>query len=83
MGLLALIPFIGGFIGVLVYYYHVYCAGVTLQASHRLDRGKAQWAVWVPQVLSYLVSTTIVTLVVLYLLMTSLTTMFSNLEFPR
>jgi hypothetical protein len=83
MGLLGIIPLVGGLVGLLAYCYHIYCAGVTLQVSHGLNQGRAQWAVWVPQVVWYLVTTTLVTLVLIFLVFTSMVTAFDRLVLPR
>ncbi|HEX8600423.1 MAG TPA: YIP1 family protein [Chloroflexia bacterium] len=83
IALLAIIPFLGSFVGILVYFYHLYCAGVTLQVSHGLDRAKAQWAVWIPQAVYYLVTIALSTIVVIYFVFTSFVTVLERILDPR
>jgi hypothetical protein len=79
MALLGIIPFLGATLGLLAYYYQVYCSGVTLQVSYGLSRSRAQWAVWLPQAVWYIVATGVFLLIVTYLMFASFANMFSRM----
>ncbi|HEY0072371.1 MAG TPA: YIP1 family protein [Chloroflexia bacterium] len=79
MALLGIIPFVGATVGVLAYYYQVYCSGVTLQVSYGLSRSRAQWAVWLPQAVGYIVATGVILLIVTYFMFASFADMFRRM----
>jgi hypothetical protein len=54
--ILAVIPLIGVGLGVLVFLYQVFCTGVTLQVSQGISSGKAQLAVFLPQIALFILS---------------------------
>lgn len=69
-GLITIIPLVGASLGTLIVYYQYYCSGVALQVARRMTWGRAQLAIWIPQVVLFLVSLSVSFLVAIYFFFT-------------
>jgi len=48
---IGIIPVIGGLIGLVLYFYQLYLAGLSMQASQRMQPGRAQMAAFLPTII--------------------------------
>jgi hypothetical protein len=47
---LGIIPVVGGLVGLVLYFYQLYLAGLSMQASQRMQSGRAQMAAFLPSI---------------------------------